>query len=254
MRNNHIAYPLLWFSLLFPGAPKPAFPSTVDFESQCPGGVQTAGPCSSLFASAGNAQNLNIVTAIGTVTFHGGALLDHATNLPADETVIYGTAGNSASIGVFPGSGFANPLTISFPAPITNFFLDVLNGNTMSVDYHVADNHGNAADFLLAPNLSGGLKTIGFAATGTVVTISAATGQSTSAGMTWDFLIDNVHFDEPLPTGAVPEPGSWALIGIGLAMLGLSRIGKKLPNRWSPVWLAPLAGILLITSGLRRDR
>src|SRR5260370_20299548 len=76
--------------------------STVDFENQCPGGVQTAGPCSSLFVSAGNAQNLNIATAVGTVIFHGGALLDHPPKLPADETLVYGTAGNSANIGVFP--------------------------------------------------------------------------------------------------------------------------------------------------------
>jgi hypothetical protein len=223
MRFNRVSYTLLCLSLLLTGAQRPAFPSTVDFENQCPGGVKTTGPCSSLFADVGNAQSLNILTAIGIVSFEGGALLDHATNLPADETVIYGTAGNSANIGVFPGSGFTNPLTIKFPAPITNFFLDVLNGNTMSVEYHVADNNGNSADSLLAPNLSGGLKTIGFAATGTTVTISATTGQSTPGGMTWDFLIDNVHFDEPLPSGSIPEPGSLALIGIGLAMLGLGR-------------------------------
>jgi hypothetical protein len=120
------------------------------------------------------------------------------------------------------------------------------------VDYHIADNQGNSADFLLAPNLSGGLKTIGFAATGTEVTISAATGQSTPGGMTWDFLIDNVHFDEPLPSGAAPEPGSLALIGIGLAMLALGRIRKNVVRsrveRGSRVLLVSLAGILLVTS------
>ncbi len=143
MQNNRVSNALLCFSLLFTGAQKPAFPSTIDFENQCPGGVQTAGPCSSLFANAGNAQSLNVLTAIGSVNFQGGVLLDSATNLPADETVIYGTAGNAADIGVFPGSGFTNPLTIAFPAPITNFYLDVLNGNTMNVDYHIADNNGN---------------------------------------------------------------------------------------------------------------
>src|SRR4029077_5866787 len=119
MHINHASYALLFFSILFTGAQRPAFPSTIDFENQCPGGVKTAGPCSSLFANADNAQSLNVPTAIGGVTFQGGVLLDNATNLPADETVIYGTAGNAADIGVFPGSGFTNPLTITFPAPIT---------------------------------------------------------------------------------------------------------------------------------------
>ncbi|HEV3197846.1 MAG TPA: putative Ig domain-containing protein, partial [Bryobacteraceae bacterium] len=250
--NNHLPNALLCFSLLCAGAQRPAFPSTIDFENQCPGGVQAAGPCSSLFSNAGNAQSLNIPTAIGTVNLLGGVLLDDATNLPVDETVIYGTAGNSANIGVFPGSGFTNPLTIRFPAPITNFFLDVLNGNTMNVDYRIADNQGNSADFLLAPNLSGGQKTIGFAASGTVVTISATTGQSAPGGMTWDFFIDNVHFDEPLPSGATPEPGSMTLIGIGLAMLGLRRTRKKADLR-SKVLLASLAGILLVISASAAD-
>jgi hypothetical protein len=197
----------------------------IDFESQCPSGVQPSGSCSTLFATVGNAQTLNIPTAIGTTTVTGGAVFDQITNLPADETALYGTAGNSANIGVFPGSGFTNPLTIIFPAAITNFYLDVLNGNTISVDYHMADNKGNSADFLLAPNLSGGLKTIGFAATGSVVTISAATGQNTAGGMTWDFLIDNIHFNEPLKTA--PEPGTMILIGAGLVALGFFRRTAK---------------------------
>lgn len=176
----------------------------------------------STFAAAGNAQTLNIATTIGTVTFSGGVILTAATNLPADETSIYGTAGNAANIGVTVGSGFTNPLVVTFPVPITNFFLDVLNGNVIPVDYQLADNMGNTASFDLVPNLSGGQKTIGFAATGTQVTITALNGQSTPGGITWDYFIDNIHFDEPLPN-QVPEPGTLGLLASGLTGLFLKR-------------------------------
>lgn len=172
----------------------------------------------STFAAAGNAQTLNIATTIGTVTISGGVILTAATNLPADETSIYGTAGNAANIGVTVGSGFTNPLVVTFPVPITNFFLDVLNGNIIPVDYQLADNMGNTASFDLAPNLTGGQKTIGFAATGTKVTITALDGQSTPGGITWDFFVDNIHFDEPLPN-QVPEPQTLGLLAAGLTGL-----------------------------------
>jgi hypothetical protein len=197
-----------------------AFAEVIDFENQCSNGVQPSGPCSTLFSTVGNAQTLNISTSIGIVSIMGGALFDQITNLPADETVVYGTAGNAASIGVFPGSGFMNPLTITFPRAISTVFLDVLNGNTINVDYQVADNAGHSADLVLIPNLSGGQKTLALAATGTVVTISATTGQNTPGGMTWDYLIDNIHFDEPLPAAA-PEPATDLSIVLGLVVLGI---------------------------------
>lgn len=219
---------VVWFGLLFGGLAGTSFGAIIDFESQCPSGVQASGPCSSLFATAGNAQTLNISTGIGTVKFQGGVLLDQATNLPADETAIFGTAGNAANIGVTTGTGFTNPLTITFPVPISNFFLDVLNGNTIGVNYRIADNNGNSANFSLVPNLSSGQKTIGFAATGTVVTIAATTGQSTPNGLTWDFFIDNVHFNEPLPPNLTPEPGTLMLMGTAVAgLIFLSRTRNR---------------------------
>ena len=217
----------LWLAMLLLAASARTISAvTITFEPQCPGGPMASGPCSPIFADAGNAQSLNIPTTIGTVKIQGGVLLDNASYLPADETAIYGTAGNAAGIGVSVGSGFANPITLTFPTAITNLFLDVLNGNTVDVEYMVADNHGNSAGFLLAPNLTSGQKTIGFAANGNVVTISAMSGQSTPGGMTWDFLIDNIHFNEPLPGGA-PEPATMFLIGAGLIGLGLTRRVRK---------------------------
>jgi len=160
-------------------------------------------------------------------------ILSNATFLPADQTSIYGTAGNSANIGVFPGSGFINPITVTFPAPITNFFLDVFNGNIINVNYRVADNSGNNANFVLLPNLSSGQSRIGFSATGSVVTIEATTGQSTSSGQTWDFFIDNIHFNEPLPPdlSGIPEPSTMLLTAAGITLLLLSRSRKTRPQQ-----------------------
>src|SRR5579872_2752166 len=128
--TNHRWQPAVLYLaiLLFAVSARPILGVTIDLENQCPSGVQPSGPCSSLFANAGNTQTLNVSTSIGTVKFTGGVLLDGASYLPVDTTTIYGTAGNAANIGVTTGSGFANPLTITFPTPITNLFLDVLNG------------------------------------------------------------------------------------------------------------------------------
>lgn len=225
--NTRLAVTAVQVGFLLTCFAGPVFADDIDFESQCPSGVQASGPCATTFAAVGNAQNVTVSTSIGNVTFTGGAILDETTNLPADETAIYGTAGNAGNIGVSTGTGFTNPLTITFPVAITNFFLDVLNGNVQDVTYMLADNNGNTASFDLIPNLSGGEKTIGFAATGTQVTITATTGQSTPSGLTWDFFIDNVHFDEPLPGSTVPEPATMTLMLSGVAALMSFRRMRK---------------------------
>jgi SPOR domain len=177
-----------------------AFAQVIDLETQCPGGVQAGGLCSPLFSTAGNAQTLNISTSIGTVVFRGGVLLDNAANVPADETAIYATAGNGDST----GAGFSNPITITFPRAIANFFVTVINGTIEPVTYQVADELGNGATFDLPPNISGAQNQIGFAARGSVVTIKATTGLATPDGIAWDFAIDNVTFNQPLPPGLNP--------------------------------------------------
>ncbi|HZW32109.1 MAG TPA: hypothetical protein VFF52_15460 [Isosphaeraceae bacterium] len=205
-----------WFGLLMTSMPRTACADVIDFE-------QYTGP--STYAAAGNAQTLDVSTSIGTVVISGGVILTNATNLPADETSIYGTAGNAANIGVTTGSGFTNPLTITFPAPITNFFLDIINGNVIPVTYTLADNAGHSASFSIPPNTQMGLETFGFPATGSMVTVAATTGQSTSTGITWDFFIDNLHFDEPLPS--VPEPESLVILATAALPIGLAYRWRK---------------------------
>lgn len=199
---------LLIFGLAFP-----VHAIVIDFEGLPPG--------PSVFSSAGSAQVLSIPTTIGNVVFEGGVILTNTANLPANQTSIYGTAS-------FAGPSYINPLTVTFPDPITNFFLDVYNGNTIDVTYRVEDDIGNFFEQTLVPNLSGGETQVAFAATGTEVTIEAITlGTSTA----WDFFIDNITFNEPLPNNnAVPEPTTMLLLGSGLVSLvgmGRRRFFKK---------------------------
>jgi hypothetical protein len=192
--------------LVFAG---PSSAITINFDDQ-----GLTGPDN--FAAAGPEQVLNIATGAGNVRFEQGVILENTLNLPANQTAIYGTAS-------FGDPTLSNPLVITFANPIVNFFLDVYNGNTVDVTYRVADNAGNSSVFVLQPNLSGGQTTIGFAATGTIVTVEAISGLPF-----FDFFIDNVTFNQDLPPGIVPEPGTVVLLTGSLAALALVARKRKL--------------------------
>ncbi|MDY6938300.1 MAG: hypothetical protein SWY16_11590 [Cyanobacteriota bacterium] len=193
-----------------------AFAVTIDFDSQ-----GLFGP--SQFSEAGTAQTLDIETSDGNVTLNGGVILTSTTNLPANQTSIYGTAS-------FGNSSLSNPLVISFQDSIDNFFLDILNGNTESIVYTVSDNLGNFASFELPPNLVSGQTQIGFPAAGSQVTVTSELGSS----IAFDFLIDNISFNELLPntlpdpidegTQSVPEPIS---ILASLPILGIGALSRR---------------------------
>lgn len=166
----------------------------------------------SLFASA-SPQDVNENVGGVDVTLTGGTILTNTTNLPGNATSVYGTADFF--------SGGLNPLTLTFSSAISNFFLDVFNGNTVEQSFEVADNAGNSAIFTLDDNLSGGFQTIGFAATGTEVTITAL--DTTSPGCcAFDFFVDNITFNEDLPPNLnpVPIPATLPLLFGGLALFG----------------------------------
>jgi hypothetical protein len=186
----------------------PASAVLIDFDSQGLTGPSTyAAAC----AAVSCPQTVIVSTSAGNVTFTGGVILTNTTNLPADKTSVYGTADFA--------SGLVNPVTITFENPVTNFLVDVLNGETTNIDYTVSDNSGNSSTFNLAPNTSSGATTIGFAATGTIVNVASVTIPTSS----FDFFIDNIQFNVPIvcgPNGCstqVPEPGTLGILGGVLA-------------------------------------
>jgi len=201
------------------GISQSGYATVINFDDQ-----GLSGP--SVFASAGPAVSIPINTVDGLVTFNGGVILTQTVSLPANSTSLYGTAD-------FAGPTYLNPLTIVFANPVTNFFLDVYNGNTVAVDYTVSDNAGNSSSFTLDPNLSGGKTQIGFAATGDIISIFAT--PATNAGAVFDFFIDNINFNVPLPPDlqTTPVPGALPLMGSVLGIGGL--IGWHRRRRHRPV-------------------
>jgi hypothetical protein len=182
------------------GLALPAFADVIDFESQ------PAGP--SLYVEASPIPQ-TIVT--DNTTFTGGVILTDTSALPADETTVYGTTD-------LVGGGMTNPIVVTNPDGFNNFFFNLLNGLTTPTSFEVADNEGHSQIFdNIASNLDGGDVLVGFASTGTQVTISDISGGN------WDFFIDNIHFDEALPPslgGSVPDGASTAgLLAAGLAGL-----------------------------------
>jgi PEP-CTERM motif len=198
--------------LFFCAATPSLFAAVLDLET-------FSGP--SVFADAGSADTLTIPTSIGQVMISGGVILSNATFSTSNTTSIYATANNLEQFGLPNDPTRLNPITVTFPVPITNFFLDVINGLPARTSYMVADNAGNSASFELPTTLEfGGFTQIGFAAAGTVVTIGSTTGLPA-----WDFAIDNIHFNEPLPPdlSEVPEPATAMLITAGLLAIMAGR-------------------------------
>jgi len=167
----------------------------IDFES-------FSGP--STFGGA--EQTLTIPgTSAGTVTITGGTILTAESNLPADETTVYGTASF--------GTGLSQTITLTFANPISNFFVDVYNGQVQTDTFTVADNDGHSVTEAIASNGSSGNALVSFPAVGTQVTI-------TTNDSAWDFSIDNVGFDQATPNSTSPEPASITLMLTGSLVLG----------------------------------
>jgi hypothetical protein len=151
-----------------------------------------------------SAAGVNINAGGDNVQFSNGAILTNEANLPADQTSVYY---NSFFL---PGTVGAT-MTVTFSAPVVNFFLNLYNGETYADNFTVSDNAGHSTTVSIPSNSNGGLSLISFPATGSIVTI-------TTTDANYDYSIDNIGFNQPTP--GVPEPATWAMFLIGFGAIG----------------------------------
>lgn len=156
-------------------------------------------------------QTLTFLTSSGTLTITGGTILTNATNFPADPSSVYGTTNCC---------GYSNTITLTFTSAINNFFMDLFNGQIFTDTFTVSDNLGNSQSFTIPPNTSSGVALVSFPTVGSTISI-------TTNDPSWDFLIDNIGFNEPTPGTAVPEPGTLSLLALGGLGLAALKLNKK---------------------------
>lgn len=201
------------------------------------------------FCGAGNAEAVTLTAGGYDVQLSGGIGLVPNIFFPAGSSFAanYGSSnlGNACTLpDLGTQSGYLNPLTVRFfqagtgiLANVSDFFIDVFNGNDEPVDYTVADNLGNTSTVNLAAVGNGGKHNFGFAAAGSTFTVTAALtpGQT----ITWSTFINNIGFLDLVngggggvgggggggEGGTVPEPGTLWLASLG--MLGLWRARRR---------------------------
>jgi hypothetical protein len=116
-----------------------------------------------------------------SATISGGQILDAATHLPVDRSVVYGTS--SFCSGCLPA------ITIQFANKVSNFSLFLINGATVTLTYTVEDDQGGIQKRTLVSNLASGSSTVVLPEAGIrQVTVTS------NGGNAWDFFVDNIRF------------------------------------------------------------
>jgi hypothetical protein len=175
----------------------------------------------SLFVEAGAAKLSTITTPVGNVILSGGVFLGDATNLPADESVVYGTG--DTSVGADPS--LSPTITILFPKPVSDVSFNLLNGEPYVSTYTVEDNLGDEVIPTLFSNNADGETIVSLNFSGiTSITVSAIS-------LNWDFEIDNISFNplaDPLSQAkdnTIPNTGlALSTVGVAGSVAGLIEI------------------------------
>lgn len=194
-------------------------------------GVQGTGQ---FFSTAGNAETLTLTAGGYDVVLSGGTPLGPGiANLPASNSILYGTNDNYTA--PFGEIGYTNPLSIAFfntgtstPANVTNFFVDLYNGNTVPVDYTIASNSGAAATFSIGNNFSSGQHVFGLPSGGSLFAVIAGTTPGGCCG--YNSFVNDIGFNQAQP-GVSPVPLPTTAPMFGAALLGLGVFGYSMKRR-----------------------
>jgi hypothetical protein len=189
MRRTRLAFALTVAGALLAfavGAARAA-PTTIDFEAM-------TGP--SFF------DTVDPPVTIGVATFSGGEVMTAVSNLPANQTTVYGTASFCA--------GCAPSISITFSRPVSNVSMQVLNGEATMVSYTVGTDRGGNETKSLVPNFQSGAAMFSLPDSGvTSVTISR-----TIPADFWDFFVDNVSFTAFPTSKDECKNGGWQSFGV----------------------------------------
>jgi hypothetical protein len=164
-----------------------ALADTITFETLPPG-------------PPGFSATVPMTVTVDGVTFTGGTILTNEAG-GVDLTNVYATCG----LGSPCGSGYGNPITLTFSSPVFN--LNLLVTNDISDTYTLTDNFDKTVSFFApAVDVEATLSLTDSGVTSATITASLSSG--------WDFAIDNVNFNVP-----TPEPASVLLVAGGLAAI-----------------------------------
>ena len=189
--------PLIILAAASFAVPAAASATTIDFEAQ------GAGAPASVLPNTGP-QTLTI----GSAVFAGGQLVKATDDFIdpdlGDLTAAYTTFDYLTTLHTL------NPLTIAFAVPVSAVSFKLVNN--IAGNYQVTTNLGSQT-FSLGDYANQLISLTGPAISSVAIQYSS----TPTVAPLFDFAIDDVSFN---PVAAVPEPGAWLMMIVGLGMTG----------------------------------